>query len=124
MVFRSILSQTPSTEDMKRKLETLLSIQTHGANTVVREGLNHFVMFQLEVLGLSIRCRSVWVVKRDQSPQRRAQSSALHQREGKIAHITQMIWWVPSLASVASLAMPYLSSVEIIKPHAPSSSLL
>lgn len=50
------------------------------------EGLNRFVVFQLEVLGLSIRSRSIWIFSeagpKAQSPEGRAEPSAFHPREG------------------------------------------
>lgn len=63
MVSCSILSQTPSTEDIKRECGNLVFVSnTWCYGSFGNEGLKHFVMFQLEILGLSIRSRSVWIL--------------------------------------------------------------
>ena len=66
-----------------------LHSNTWWCGSFASEGLNHFVMIlQLEILDLSIRCRSIWIFNeaslKAQSPQGRAEPSAFHPRESKI----------------------------------------
>lgn len=131
MIFCFILSQTPSIEDMKRKFESWLSIQTHDANTSASEGLNHFVIFHwkclvspLEVFGLSIRCRSVWIARQVAGIRvlkGKAQSSAFHQREGEISCIHSNVLVGPNagLPGIPGLVIP-----EFCLGHKTSSTVL